>query len=41
MPRLFAALFLITLSGVALFVLSSWLAKLALRNWHESEVVAA
>lgn len=41
MPRLFAALFLITLTGVALFVLSSWLAKLALRNWHESEVAHA
>lgn len=41
MPRLFAALFLITLSGVALFALSAWLAKLALRNWHESEVAHA
>ncbi len=37
-PRLFAALVLITLTGVVLFVLVSWLARLALRGWHESEL---
>ena len=41
MPRLFAALFLITLTGVALYALTAWIAKLALRNWHESEVAHA
>ena len=38
-PRLFAALFLITVTGVALFLLMVFLSKLALGNWHESEVV--
>lgn len=37
-PRLFAALFLITLSGIALFLLVSGLSKLALARWHESEL---
>jgi NitT/TauT family transport system permease protein len=38
-PRLFAALLLITVTGVLLFLLMVWLSKLALGNWHESEVV--
>jgi NitT/TauT family transport system permease protein len=38
-PRLFAALFLITVTGVALFLLMVYLSKLALGSWHESEVV--
>ena len=38
-PRLFAALFLITLTGVALFLLMVVLSRLALGNWHESELV--
>ncbi len=38
-PRLFAALLLITLAGVALFSLVSGLARMALRHWHESELV--
>ncbi len=38
-PRLFAALFLITVTGVLLFVLMVWLSKLALGHWHESELV--
>lgn len=38
-PRLFAALVLITLTGVALFLLMVVLSKLALGNWHESELV--
>src|SRR5204862_6454292 len=37
-PRLFAALFLITVTGVALFLLMVFLSKLALGNWHESEI---
>jgi NitT/TauT family transport system permease protein len=38
-PRLFAALFLITVTGVLLFTLMVWLSRLALGNWHESELV--
>jgi len=38
-PRLFAALLLITVTGVALFLLMVFLSKLALGSWHESEVV--
>jgi len=37
-PRLFAALLLITLSGVALFGLTVWISRLVLARWHESEV---
>jgi NitT/TauT family transport system permease protein len=37
-PRLFAALLLITVTGVALFLLMVFLSKLALGDWHESEV---
>lgn len=37
-PRLFAALILITVAGVILFLLMVWLSKLALGNWHESEL---
>jgi NitT/TauT family transport system permease protein len=37
-PRLFAALLMITVTGVALFLLMVFLSKLALANWHESEV---
>lgn len=35
-PKMFAALFLITVSGILLFVLMVWLSNLALKNWHES-----
>jgi NitT/TauT family transport system permease protein len=38
-PRLFAALFLITVTGVLLFVLMVWLSRFALGSWHESELV--
>jgi NitT/TauT family transport system permease protein len=38
-PRMFAALFLITLAGVALFLLMVLLSRLALGSWHESELV--
>jgi len=37
-PRMFAALFLITLAGVGLFVIMVALSRLALGEWHESEV---
>jgi NitT/TauT family transport system permease protein len=37
-PRLFAALALITLTGVVLFGMVSLAARLALRGWHESEL---
>ncbi|WP_028313004.1 ABC transporter permease [Derxia gummosa] len=37
-PLMFAALLLIALAGVALFVVMSWLSRLALRGWHESEL---
>ena len=38
-PRLFAALFLISLAGVALFLLMVGLTRLALGHWHESELL--
>jgi NitT/TauT family transport system permease protein len=37
-PRMFAALFLITLAGIVLFVAMAGLSRLALGDWHESEV---
>ena len=37
-PRLFAALALITLSGVALFGATVWVSRLVLSRWHESEI---
>lgn len=37
-PRLFAALTLITLAGVAIFAAISALARLSLARWHESEL---
>lgn len=37
-PRMFAALLLISLTGVALFVAMAWLSKLALGSWHASEL---
>ena len=37
-PRLFAALFLIALTGIVLSTLTAWAARLALRHWHESEM---
>ena len=38
-PRMFAALFLITLAGIALFTIVVGLSKLALGSWHDSAVV--
>ena len=40
-PRLFAALLLITATGVALFGVTIWVSRLALARWHESELGAA
>ena len=37
-PRLFAALLLITLTGVLLFFLMAMLSKFALGGWHDSEL---
>ena len=39
-PRLFAALIVLTLTGVALFGVMVWLSKAVLRKWHESELTA-
>jgi len=38
LPRLFAALVLISLTGVALFSAMAWLAQRCLAHWHESEL---
>jgi len=37
-PRMFAALFLISLTGVLLFALMAWLTRFALGSWHASEL---
>ncbi|MGZ5888798.1 MAG: ABC transporter permease [Ramlibacter sp.] len=37
-PRMFAALLLISLTGVALFVAMAWLSRVALGSWHASEL---
>jgi len=37
-PRMFAALFLITIAGVGLFTAMVVLSRLALGGWHESEI---
>jgi len=37
-PRLFAALLLITLTGVILFGITDWMARICLRGWHESQL---
>ncbi|HMG50405.1 MAG TPA: ABC transporter permease [Inquilinus sp.] len=37
-PRLFAALLLITLTGIAIFALTSLVSHLLLRRWHESAI---
>ena len=35
-PRMFAALFLISASGIAIFLVTSWISHMLLRRWHES-----
>jgi NitT/TauT family transport system permease protein len=37
-PRMFAALLLISASGIAIYMVTSLIAHLALRHWHESAV---
>ncbi len=37
-PRMFAALLLLSITGIAIFVLLSMLTHLALRRWHESAI---
>ena len=37
-PRMFAALTLISLAGIVMYLATSWVAELALRRWHESAV---
>jgi NitT/TauT family transport system permease protein len=37
---MFAALFLITVAGVALFAIMASLSRLVLGQWHESEIGA-
>jgi NitT/TauT family transport system permease protein len=37
-PRMFAALLLLSVAGVAIFFALSALSHLALRSWHESEI---
>ena len=38
-PRMFAALLLLSLTGIVIFALLSLLSHLALRRWHESAIV--
>jgi len=35
-PRLFAALFLLSLTGILIYLLLDWLSRRVLRHWHES-----
>ena len=35
-PRVFAALFMISMTGIAIFLVTSWISHLLLRRWHES-----
>jgi len=37
-PRMFAALIMISLTGIAIFLLTSWISHVLLRRWHESAV---
>ncbi|WP_410211934.1 ABC transporter permease [Aquirhabdus sp.] len=37
-PRLFAALLLITLTGIVLFGITDWITRIFLRGWHESQL---
>ena len=37
-PRMFAALLLISLSGIAIFLITNWTSHLLLRRWHESAI---
>jgi NitT/TauT family transport system permease protein len=37
-PRLFAALLLITVTGVVLFGITVWVSRIGLRGWHDSQL---
>ncbi|MFT4067783.1 ABC transporter permease [Paraburkholderia sp.] len=37
-PRLFAALLLITVTGVVLFGITAWVSRIGLRGWHDSQL---
>ena len=37
-PRVFAALVLISLTGIAIFLALSWLSRVLLRHWHDSAI---
>ncbi|MCB4919860.1 ABC transporter permease [Brucella intermedia] len=37
-PRMFAALFLVSLLGIVIFLVTSWLSRIVLGRWHESEI---
>lgn len=37
-PRMFAALFLISSAGIAIFLVTSWISDRLLRHWHESAI---
>ncbi len=37
-PRLFAALLLITVTGVVLFAITAWVSRIGLRGWHDSQL---
>src|SRR5437763_13590372 len=39
-PRLFAALFLLSLTGIVIYLLLDWLSRRVLRHWHESASTA-
>jgi NitT/TauT family transport system permease protein len=39
-PRLFAALFLLSLTGILIFAVLSWLSNALLKRWHESALPA-
>lgn len=37
-PRMFAALVLVSILGIAIFLLTSWASRRVLGHWHESEI---
>ena len=37
-PRMFAALFLVSVLGVLIFLVTAWLSRAVLGHWHESEI---
>jgi NitT/TauT family transport system permease protein len=37
-PRMFAALVLVSLTGILIYALFNWVSKIALGSWHESEL---